>query len=557
MQSQSVMHDFGRPALACAIGALVLALPAYGGGSLSDARSERPNLPLAAVPQLPCSQEDHPETGLQGQVPAALRASGFKGFNCNLKLVGQLQGEGGNWSAAAFTDRRGRRCAYHATSFPFTSAGVAIPRVHPGVPVIDITDPETPIRVTSLTTNAMLDPWESLRANPGREILAADDGRNGSGNSEIDIYDISRCDSPQLLTDALVGTGADGGITPTIVPTGHEGNFSPDGLTYYVGTGSISGWYYAVDVSDLSRPKLIAQFNNANTQLGKNAADYAAAGTPVLLGGDSHGLSISEDGRRGYFVAVGGPPTLAALTDPTAANTDGFSIVDLSEVQDRKPNPQMRVIASVGIKTGSVAQHTIPITVRGRPYLVFVDEAGSGGLFSEAEAAAACAANLPVFPMAHIFDISDEQHPREISQLMLQTHLPENCAQVLPDLVGLATFTYGSHYCSVDNRTNATAMACGYFNSGIRVFDIRDPYRPKEIAYYNPAGVTTKMTGSGQVNSGQWIAGGPDWCSARLDFDFDRRMISSMCMDNGLLVLRFENGVWPMPESTPSRGPTN
>jgi len=32
-----------------------------------------------------CGPEDSPETGLQGQVPAALRAAGFQGFNCNLK----------------------------------------------------------------------------------------------------------------------------------------------------------------------------------------------------------------------------------------------------------------------------------------------------------------------------------------------------------------------------------------------------------------------------------------------------------------------------------------
>src|SRR5690349_12513376 len=57
---------------------------------------------------------DRPETALQGQVPAALRNAGFKGFNCNLSLVGQYQGEGGNWSSATFTDHAGRQCAYHS-----------------------------------------------------------------------------------------------------------------------------------------------------------------------------------------------------------------------------------------------------------------------------------------------------------------------------------------------------------------------------------------------------------------------------------------------------------
>src|SRR5207244_2132798 len=78
-----------------------------------------------------------------------------------------------------------------------------------------------------------------------------------------------------------------------------------------------------------------------------------------------------------------------------------------------------------------------------------------------------------------------------VSKLGLETHDPKNCAKVLPDLAGLSGFTYGSHYCSVDNKKNATTLACGYFENGLRVFDIRNPAQPKEIAYYNPPSVTT------------------------------------------------------------------
>ena len=86
---------------------------------------------------------------------------------------------------------------------------------------------------------------------------------------------------------------------------------------------------------------------------------------------------------------------------------------------------------------------------------------------------------------------------------MLETHDPANCDKVLPDLAGLSSFTYGSHYCSVDNRHNATTLACGYFNSGIRVFDIRDPVRPKEIAYYNPPGDDDRQPGLNHTRT-QW-----------------------------------------------------
>jgi hypothetical protein len=159
--------------------------------------------------------------------------------------------------------------------------------------------------------------------------------------------------------------------------------------------------------------------------------------------------------------------------------------------------------------------------------------------------------------MARIFDISDERSPRLASKLMLETHDPAKCAKVLPDLAGLSAFTYGSHYCSVDNRQNATVLACAYFNSGIRVFDIRDPKQPKEIAYYNPAGSRTAQPGSPHVMVGQWRTGGPDYCASRIDFDFERHLLTTACMDNGLLVLKFADGVWPLPESTPAQEQTH
>ena len=145
-------------------------LAACGGGS--DDNSDPGAVPLTVPKVASCASGSTPETALQGQVPAALRASGFKGFNCNLTLVGQSQNEGGNWSTASFTDGAGHTCAYHATAVPNAN------RKNPGVPVIDITDRTKPLRVTSLTTPSMTDPWESLRVSTRRQILIADNGNS-------------------------------------------------------------------------------------------------------------------------------------------------------------------------------------------------------------------------------------------------------------------------------------------------------------------------------------------------------------------------------------------
>jgi hypothetical protein len=242
------------------------------------------------------------------------------------------------------------------------------------------------------------------------------------------------------------------------------------------------------------------------------------------------------------------------VLNANAPGKNGFLILDTSEIQARKADAKMKLISFAAFKDGSVAQHTIPVKIAGKPYIVMVDEAGSGGLADPANVNLnnACTMKMTPFPIARLYDISDEKSPKLASKMMLEIHDPANCSKVAPDVVGLTTFTYGSHYCSVDNRDNATALACGYFNSGIRVFDIRDPLRPKEIAYFNPAGTATPVFGSNHVTRAQWRAGGPDWCASRLDFDYAKGLLTTMCHDSGALVLRFGQGVWPFAESTPS-----
>lgn len=519
--------------------AAAVSLVACGGSSSKPGETAELATPSEFVQKVAsCETGDTPETALQGQVPAALRTSGFKGFNCKLQLAGQSRGNGGSFATATYTDRSGRRCAYYGTGGP--GPGFNADLLTPGVPVVDITDSARPVQTTILNTPGMNIVHEGLRANANRGILAA----ARLQGSFFDVYDLSQdCSSPQLMSSAEVGTGTDGGIAPPNPPLGHEGNFSTDGLTYYVGdTQGATPSYHAIDLSNMARPRLVSSWSLP----GAGLADPARFGSYI-----THGLSVSSDGNRMYATITTSPKSLADVSNPDPALVaNGFLIFDSSEVQARLPNAKLKLIKHVAYKDGSVAQHTLPIKVAGKKFLVQVDEGGAAGISFPPAVDAACQAKLAPFPMARIYSIEDEKNPSLISKLGLETHDTNNCAQIKPDLAGPgAPFYYGSHYCSVDNRENATVLACSYFESGIRVFDIRNPAVPREIAYFNPPSAPNK--GSGSFHGLWFQPGHPDWCGSRLDFDFDRKELITMCQDNGLLLMRFTGkDNWPFPQST-------
>ncbi len=84
------------------------------------------------------------------------------GYNCNLELVGQYQGEGAkSQGGPAYSDH----CAYYVTdNNPLQERR--------GVVVVDASDPRHPRATAYLDDPVMLDPHETLKANQRRKLLA-------------------------------------------------------------------------------------------------------------------------------------------------------------------------------------------------------------------------------------------------------------------------------------------------------------------------------------------------------------------------------------------------
>jgi hypothetical protein len=445
------------------------------------------NAPLQSE-KAACSPGDNPETGLQGQTTLAERMGGSaaKGINCNLNLIGQFQGEGA-YHAQTWIDH----CSYYSTFNGTTMQ-------HPGVAVIDVSDPTNPQATAYLNTPAMLETWESLKISTQAKLLAAVESEGGSGiHPGFAVYDVSNCTSPVLKASV------DLPIPPGTTIKGHAGAMAPDGRTYYGSTYPTS--LYIIDIADPTNPKLML-----------NWVPPGGVGAP-------HDLSISMDGNRAYVM------------NPASGKSgqNGLVILDVSDFNARKPNPQPRVVGTVFWPDGGIAMTSEQIAIGGVPYLLVSDELQSG------TRAAACANKTPVFGYARLINISDETNPVIVSKLTLQVDDPSSCGQLANDPAFTDSFGYSAHYCTADNRQDTQLVACSRHEAGLRVFDVRNPAAPKEVAYYKPPihpGANLPGSGINAVVNRTY-----DWNKSHTRFlNVNGQMeLWTTSADNGFQVLQF------------------
>ncbi len=456
----------------CLLGLLLgasIALAADGSGPLTG-----------TVPKAICGPGDHTESGLQGETTLQERFGGDseRAYNCNLELVSEYRGEGAfSQDGPAYSGD----CAYYGTD------NVTSLQQHLGVTVIDASDPLHPHPSAYLNdTAAARAPHETVQTNDRSHLLVVGE----HDGPDFAVYDISDCRHPVLKADIqLIGS------------QGHEGAFSPDGRTYYLtqnyrGPG---GFLYIVDLSDPSHPQQLPLWQF----LGDGRPHQAQLNPQGFEPGVLEGTRLYA-GQPGEFGTTG-----------SSAGPDGLVILDVSEYQSRRANPQIRVISKLFWADQGQAEAMIPVKIKGHPYLISTDEAGGAG--GAGGWAAACARGASAFGYPQIIDVGDETNPKIIAKLKLEVNDPANCSRLLaetpPDPPGTApgtnlppqsgTTNYSGERCVADRPNDATMFACSYQNASLRVFDIRDPYHPKEIAYWKPRAVRTEV----RPGSGSWKPG--------------------------------------------------
>ncbi|HEV7865667.1 MAG TPA: hypothetical protein VGR20_23430 [Acidimicrobiia bacterium] len=451
------------------------------------------------VPKASCQPGDPVETGLQGQVPRADRTSGraAEGYACNLTLVARYE------STAFASFDTYRDCGYYSDN-----PGAVGTMADTGTIVLDLSDPRHPVKTDYLTARAMRDTGESMRVNARRGLLVADHYGNGHGDRQgnggaypwLAVYDVSHdCRHPKLLADVAMPHGR-----------GHEGWFSPDGMTYFMsnfGSNSV----VPVDLTDPTQPKELANW-------------------PFAV----HGGSLSEDGTSGYLARVM-PSELLTL--------------DTSDVGPGLENAG-RIISRLPLPDTTGNQSTYPLDYAGHPYLI------SFGEMPRNPHAPCSVRRRQNFDAPRMIDMDDETHPRVVARFLNEVQDPAHCQAVIGDrqtmtrrlkqadptwVVASSLFVYDGHYCTPDRLHDPTILACAQFMSGLRVYDIRQPEHPREIAYYNPG----TMDPSDET---------VDLAIARPVIRRDLGQIWFATTFRGFQALEFENGLWPFQDSDPCPG---
>jgi hypothetical protein len=448
----------------------------------------------AATPKAVCGPGSRPETGLQGRVSPEDHQSGraAEGFTCNTELVGSYtipnpMGTVAGFKVERYVDAAGHECAYYDTTLIYPTN---VFDLEAGVNVLDMADPANPVLAERLVTPAMLSPHESVLVNHERGLLVAVAGYVTALPGVVDVYDISvDCRHPVLKASAPVGV------------LGHESGMSPDGRTFYSaspGTPTLA----AIDLTNPSLPTLLA-----------------------VMPYYSHGLSVSADGNRIYIAGIGVSGSVLAFTDvqgiPDPNMDRGLVIVDVSQINARVPGASAREVARLQWRPGSIPQNAMPFTRNGKQYLLEIDEYG----------------HLLEVGAGRIIDISDETHPKVVSNLRLEVHNPEHFDTIRADTGADSQGQgYAGHYCNIPTPDNPKIVACSMILSGLRVFDISDLEHPREVAYFNapvnPRIFPVPTGASNYAMSRPWLVP-------------ERKEIWYSDVYSGFFVVRLTNGVWP------------
>ena len=336
-----------------------------------------------------------------------------------------------------------------------------------GMSVVDVTDPTSPVLLHHQPPYGEADNLQHVQVCSGADLPGADPDRvymaATSGGLGAELLDVTDPADPRFVR-MIYTTG--------FTDTGRRGTHKifwdcESGIGYLNGTPE--GWrinrvLQVFDLSDPEEPRFIRNFALDGSQPGATGPIPTSLHAPFAFGDRVYlGYGASDGGVMQILdrdKLINGDPD---AEDPFAPTPDNLLYPQISRLDMPGYYGAHTVKPILGVEVADYADTEVN---------KFLNLA----LLVSEEFHDDCAADRD---MLFLVDITEEDKPFPISTFQTSEALGDFCNRGL---------RFGPH--SINDAYHPgfdkSLVVLSYFNAGIRVADIRDPFRPREIAYFVP-----------------------------------------------------------------------
>jgi hypothetical protein len=327
-----------------------------------------------------------------------------------------------------------------------------------GTSILDVTDPRAPKylhHIPGAAGEAEAGGAAMVRVCAGDALPRAVKGRwyllRTRGRLAHEIWDVTDPAKPALVTTVVSGLGET-----------HKNWWDcASGIGYLVSDGRPQGWRThrmtkIYDLGDPAKPRLIRDFGLAGQEPGSTGEAPEGVHGPIALG--ERVYFAYGTGAKGILQIVDRKKLLEGPPVPTREN------LDAPEIGRLVMNPDWGGHTSFPVLGIPIAQHAVSPR-KTRDFVVLVSES----LRNECQ---------EVRQLTFMVDITDVARPQAVSTF---------------DVPPGDFCTRGGRFGPHSSNESFTPIYYGklvflaYFNAGVRAVDIRDPFHPREAAFYVPA----------------------------------------------------------------------
>lgn len=336
-----------------------------------------------------------------------------------------------------------------------------------GTSILDVTDPREPRLLFHI-------PGEKGRVVPGREtggsqmtrvcgggeLPKADPSKfyllRTYGDSGQEVYDVTKPGEPRRVWKL-------DGVRST-----HKNYWECDtGIAYLVNTGDTEKWRiqrvtHVYDLSNPEQPGKIREYSLPEHLKTAQGPQPAAIHGPISSGPAGNRVFFGYGTNRNGVAQIVDREKL--LKGPDEISEASLKDAEVSRITLPGFVGAHTVYPLYGVEVPSFASDK---EQRTRNFIVIVNETN----------VTACG---EARQLVHFADVTDEKHPMGVS-----TFEPDERSGKFCERGG----RFGAH-ASHENTTpifHKRLMFFSWFNAGVRMVDVRDPYRPREVGYFIPA----------------------------------------------------------------------